>query len=91
MDAKVVHRNVGKRIPKENGRRTVVRRLGEKGYTSTMQNKLSKDDPSEKQAAARVTWCKKHKHRDPEGCKTYVQAVGDWKWFTWYPPEFQPR
>ena len=67
----------------------MVRRLGEKGYT--MQNKLSKNDPSEKQAAARVKWCKKHKHRDPEGCKNYVQAVGDWKWFTWYPPVLQPR
>ena len=89
MDAKVVHRNVGKRIQKKIGRRTVVRRLGEKGYT--MQNKLSKNDPSGKQAAARVKWCKKHKHRDPEGCKNYVQAVGDWKWFTWYPPELQPR
>ena len=52
--------------------------MGEKGYT--MQNKLSKNDSSEKQVAARVKWCKKHKHRDPQGWKNYVQAVGDWKW-----------
>jgi len=39
----------------------------------------------------RVAFCNRHLDKDPSQWKAYCQGAGDFKEFTWYPQELQPR
>ena len=89
IDSNTLHRALPQKIKKKVGRRVVIRRLAEKGYTPQM--KFNKSDFSVLLRKRRLTWCKKHENKDRQAWKNYVQAVGDVKEFTWYPRELQAR
>ena len=55
------------------------------------QKKLCKSDPGEKLQKRRVVFCKKHEDKDAWKWKAYCQGAGDFKEFTFYPAELQPR
>jgi hypothetical protein len=59
------------------------------GYTP--QKKLSKSDPGPRLMLRRVAFCRKHEDKDAQQWKAYCQGAGDFKEFTWYPQELQPR
>jgi|MEHZ01.5.fsa_nt_MEHZ011409100.1_1 hypothetical protein len=89
VDSRVVHTALPKKLKKKVARRTIIRRLADKGYVP--EKKLSKSDPSYKQKQKRVLFCKRHKDTTPAEWKVQLQAVGDIKEFTYYPKELQPR
>ena len=62
-------------------------RIKEGGYDMT--EKVEKDSPSEEIRLKRLAFGKKHEHRTPHGWLAYVQAVGDLKFYGWYPRELQ--
>ena len=85
VDSRVVHSALPKNIRKTITRKTVIRRLAEKGYTA--QKKQSKSDPDEKLKKRRLQFCRKHQGKTARQWQSQLQAVGDLKIFTWYPKE----
>ena len=70
-------------------RRTLIRRLAAKGYKP--ERKISKNDPGPALMKKRLKFAKKYSSRDASDWKGNLQAVGDFKDFTWYPRELKPR
>jgi transposase len=89
IDSNRLHRSLPSNIKAKIGRRTVIRRIGEKGFHA--KRKLRKDDKGEKHRTKRFKWCKKFQHWKALQWSGHVQAVGDLKDFTWYPKELQAR
>ena len=89
MDAKTIHKALPKILQKKIKQRTIIRRLASKGYVP--QRKLNKSDPSIKNKQKRFKWCKKFKDRTAQEWKANLQAIGDFKDFTYYPKELQPK
>jgi transposase len=89
VDSRKVHTALPKNVKKKICKRTVIRRLAEKGIKP--QPKLNKKDFSEAQIKKRVAFGKKY--QDWTGAKwtTELQAVGDMKEFTYYPKDLKPR
>ena len=88
VDSRVVLRRCPAKLRKKIGRKTVIRRLGEKGYTA--QKKLNKYDPGPAGRAKRVRFCKRHADWTASDWKEHCQAIADIKEFTYYPVELQP-
>ena len=57
VDSRIVHSALPRKLRQKIVRRTVIRRLADKGYKP--EKKLSKSDPGERQKKKRVAWCKK--------------------------------
>lgn len=89
IDSNVLHRALPSPIKRKVGRKTIIRRLDEKGFHA--KKKLRKDDRGEKFRLKRNKWCKKFAHWKALQWSGHVQAVGDIKEFTWYPKELQSR
>ena len=89
IDSNALQKALPTQIKRKIGRRTVIRRLGEKGYTA--QKKLNKDDKGEKNKAGKIKFCKKFKAWKALQWQNHLQACGDLKDFTWYPKALQPR
>ena len=89
IDSNALHRALPAPIKRKLGRKTIIRRLGEKGYTA--QKKMNKAGQTEKQRAKKLKFCKKYKNWKALQWQSHIQAVGDAKDFTWYPKELQPR
>ena len=89
VDSRVVHTALPKKLKRKITRRTVIRRLADKGYTP--EKKLNKNDPGVKQKKKRCNFGKKHAGKDAQQWKAYLQACGDFKEFTFYPKELQPK
>jgi len=70
----MVHDALPRRLAMKIGRRTITRRLADKGYTP--QKKLSKTDPPEEQKKKRIAFCKEHKEKNANQWKSHLQAVG---------------
>ena len=70
-------------------RRTIRNRLKEKGYVP--EEKITKDDPGQKQRKRRFEFCKGHEWRTPSDWQEKVQGVGDMKDYTYYPKELKAR
>jgi hypothetical protein len=77
VDARDVHDALPKKIRSKIGRRTVRRRLEEKGYTP--QEKLQKDDPPIQSRTKRWNFGKKHQGKSQRQWRSALQAVGDLK------------
>jgi len=77
-----------KKIRKKVSRRSVIRRLADKGYTP--QKKIQKSDPGIKLAAKRISFGRRYEGLDGAGWKEECQGVADVKEFTWYPKEMKP-
>lgn len=86
VDSRVVHTALPKKLKKKIGRRTVIRRLAAKGYIP--EKKLNKNDPGVQQKKKRCNFGRKHLHTR---WKSYLQGCGDFKEWTFYPRELQPK
>ena len=89
IDSNALHRALPGNIKRKIGRKTLITRLGEKGYHA--MKKLKKDDLGEKQRERKLKFAKKYKTWKALQWTSHIQAVGDAKDFTWYPKELQPR
>lgn len=89
IDSNALHRALPSQIKNKIGRKTLIRRLGEKGFTA--QKKLKKDDKGEAHRKKKFKFCEKFKNWKALQWSNHLQAVGDIKDFTWYPKELQPR
>jgi hypothetical protein len=72
------------KIKKKIGKRTVIRRLAEKGFRA--ERKITKSDPGPALAKKRVSFSKEYLERS-----THLKGVGDFKDFTYYPLELKPK
>jgi len=72
-----------KKIRTKVGRRTVIRRLGEKGFKP--ERKIQKSDPGPALCKKRISFGKKNADKTGADWSEQLQAVGDFKDFTWYP------
>ena len=77
VDAREVHEALPKKIRKKIGRRTLRRRLAEKGYTP--KKKVQKDDPPLKSRTKRWRFGQKHREKTRRQWSSTLQAVGDVK------------
>ena len=89
VDSRVLHSALPKKIKKKISRRTVIRRLADKGYTA--QKKIQKSDPGIKLSKTRVGFGRKYSGRTALVWKSSLQGVGDMKEFSYYPTELRAR
>ena len=89
VDSREIQTSLPKRLEVKVSRRTVIRRLAEKGYTH--QEKLTKADPGRRGAAKRMRFARKHKDKNATQWKACLQGVGDCKDFTHYPKSMRPK
>ena len=89
IDARILHGKLAKPLKNKIGKRTVQRRVNEKGYW--YEEKNNKDDPDEKTKKKRLAFCRKHQDKDSSQWKSYCQGVADLKEFTYYPKKLQPK
>ena len=69
--------------------RTVANRLRQMGYK--MENKLAGDDKGELWKRKRVKFCQTHMSKTATQWARHVQAVADFRYFTYYPKEMKSR
>jgi hypothetical protein len=89
VDSRLVHTALPKKLKMKICRRTVIRRLAAKGYRP--EKKLNKNDPGHKLKKTRCNFGRKHADKNAQRWKSYLQACGDFKDFTWYPRQLQPK
>ena len=89
ITSKQLKKGLPKKLSMKVGRRTLIRRLAEKGYTP--RKKQSKEDLGPVLMKKRVKFCKQHIDKNAAAWKAHLQGVGDFKLFSWYPRELQPR
>ncbi len=89
VDSRVVHKALPQKLQKNVSRRTIIRRLAAKGYTP--QKKLNKNDPGHSHKLKGIAFCRKHRDKNYPKWQYHLQAVGDFKEFTWYPKELQGK
>ena len=89
VTARDIHEHLPKRLQKLVSIETIRLRLAEKGFKPT--RKILKSDPDMKLRKARLGFCKSNKHRTRQGWKSYLQAAGDMKDFTYYPKKLMSR
>jgi hypothetical protein len=89
VTSRKVHRALPLKIKKKICKRTVIRRLAEKGFTP--REKLHKKDFSVAQRKKRVKFGKNHEDWSTAQWKSQCQACADIKEFTWYPVDMRPR
>ena len=89
VDSRKIHRALPKKLKGEISRRTVRRRVAEKGFKP--QKKLDKQSFSETQVRKRLAFQKAHEDWTSGTWKSELQVVGDLKDFTWYPQDLRAR
>ncbi len=89
VDSRGIHTALPQNLKKKICRKTIIRRLASKGYTA--QKKLQKSDPGIKLQKKRVAFGDKHRDKNAQHWKSYLQGAGDVKEFTFYPKELQGR
>ena len=89
VDSKIIHSHLPPTIKKKVKRRTIIRRVASKGFKP--ERKIAKNDPGPALMKKRLNFAKKYFHWDASDWKANLQAVGDFKDFTWYPRELKPR
>lgn len=89
IDSKILKKGLPKKVAKKASRRTLIRRLAEKGFVP--EEKSSKTDLGRRLQEKRVKFCRPYRDWSRDDWKSHLQAVGDFKEFTWYPRELQPK
>ena len=89
IDSRRVHKALPKTLQKKMGRRTIRRRLAEKGFTP--QLKMCKQDFKESQVRKRMKFQQEHDGVSAAGWKQKLQGVGDFKDFTYYPQHMRSK
>ena len=80
VDARTVHKALPKKVKKKISKRTVIRRLAEKGYTP--KKKLNKFAPNEALKRKRLAFCRKHADKTANQWKGFLQGAADLKDYT---------
>lgn len=89
IDARTLHKALPVSIKKKITKRTVIRRLADKGLKP--ERKLQKSDPGPALSTKRIAFARKHQGKTPSTWKAELQAVADLKEFTYYPKELRPK
>ena len=89
IDSRKLHRALPVAIRRKISRRTVIRRLADKGYKP--QVKIRKSDHDVALCKRRVDFARRYEKKTPAEWSRDLQAVADMKEFTFYPPELKPR
>ena len=89
VGSRVIHNAFPQKMKKKICRRTVIRRLADKGYIP--QKKIQKSDPGIKLCKTRIGFGKKYGGRTAPIWKSSLQAAGDMKEFTYYPTELRAK
>ena len=89
IDSRKLHRALPVAIRRKISRRTVIRRLADKGITP--QTKIRKSDHDVALCKRRVAFARRYQHKSEAEWARDLQAVGDMKDFTYYPPDLKPR
>jgi len=89
VDSRIVHRALNKKLRKKISRKTVIRRLAEKGLKP--EKKLDRNDHGPMTRSRRLAVVTKYLNKTAREWTTDLQAVGDATEFTWYPKVLQPR
>ena len=83
VDARTIHKALPKKLRKKISKRTVIRRLADKGYKPS--KKIRKTDPGQALGKRRLDFAKKHQGKSAAAWKAQLQGVADIKEFTYYP------
>lgn len=86
VDSRILHSALPKKLGRKIGRKTCIRRLAAKGYKA--DRKVNKMDPGPTLCKKRVAFAQKNKDT---AWSSQLQAVGDFKDFTYYPPDLKPK
>jgi hypothetical protein len=78
-----------KKIKKKICKRTVTRRLAEKGYRP--EKKINKSDPGVALSGKRIAFARNYRNQPGSQRGGFLQAVADFKEFTYYPKELKPK
>ena len=89
VTSRTIHSALPKKLKKKVSRKTVISRLGEKGFKA--KKKISKSDSGPKWRATRWKFAKKHLKTTPDQWKEDLQGVADIKEFTYYPKQLKAR
>ena len=89
IDSRKAHRGLPVALRRKVSRRTVIRRLAEKGYTP--KKKIRKSDHDVSLCKRRVDFAVRYQHKTEAEWARDLQAVGDLKEFTFYLPDLKPR
>lgn len=75
IDSRVLHNALPKKLKSKVGRRTIIRRVNDKGLF--FDEKASKDDPDEATRRKRLAFVRKHYNKNFQQWKSYCQGVAD--------------
>ena len=89
IDSRKIRRGLPVALRRKISRRTVIRRLAEKGFTP--QKKIRKSDHDVALCRRRVAFARRYEHKTEAEWARDLQVVGDIKEFTFYPPDLKPR
>ena len=89
ITSRKLHRALPAKLRRSISRKTVIRRLADKGYTP--QVKCTKSDPDVALQRKRVEFARRYEGMTSADWQRSLQAVGDIKIFTFYPPDLKPR
>ena len=89
IDARTLKKGLPKKIGSKVAPRLLIRRLAEKGFYP--EKKESKTDLGRVTTKKRLKFCHKYEDLDANQWKSECQGVADFKEFTWYPRELQPK
>jgi transposase len=89
IDSRKLHRALPVAIRRKVSRKTVIRRLADKGIKP--REKIRKSDHSVALCKRRVDFALRYQHKSDADWSRDLQAVGDIKVFTYYPAELKPR
>ena len=89
ITSRKLHRALPAKLRRNICRKTVIRRLADKGYTPHL--KSSKGDPDVALCRKRVEFARRYAGMTSDDWQRDLQAVGDIKEFSFYPPDLKPR
>ena len=89
VDSRVIKKALPKQLAMKVCRRTIIRRLEERGYTPS--TKISKTDTGPAHRTRRFNFAKAHEDKSSEDWKEFLQASGDLNEFTYYPHQLKPK
>ena len=77
IDSRILQKHLPKKLKQKVGRRTLIRRVNEKGLF--FEEKNNKDEPDEVTRRKRVAFCRKHSDKNFQQWQSYCQGVADLK------------
>lgn len=89
VDSRIVYNALPDALRKKICVRTVRERLREKGYA--MDDKKAGDDKGELWRKRRLAFCRTHQAKTPARWTNSLQAVGDFRLFTYYPKHMKKK